>query len=346
MDGIFVLGFDATLSACGDEKTMATALKESPWSYLNFCRSRACIYEAIESLVPKDANMPDCNDRQFHAYAGPCHANRQPCCHDHQFEVCDNCHDDTQVILGLHLDAPNFCRIAHRPERYTPAPPRGHRWPPGTPPLPAWPGSAGPLIPPPNPPFDGFMTRVCQDCELRLQSLRELYRTRVVIPENESLMFAPPVNTCTCAMTLGIGGYGPRRCFRHRRELWRSLEERKNRNDRWLRNTERNASGQVVQASDATKALRRRLVTAAAPIGEATWRACRCGKTCERTTFNQDPTGAVRQQEVWLCMGCEGFLSRIAPTAARSVHHTRLITNPRRLRNKHRLGRVRSDGTR
>ena len=285
--------------------------------------------------------MPDCNDRQYHAYAGPCHANRQECCQDHRFQVCDTCHNDTQVLLGLHPGGPNFVRVMHHADRYTPAPPLG----PAGPLAPhGWLGLAGPVVPPPDPPFAGFMTRVCGDCERKLQSLRGLYTTQTVIPDHQSFMFAFPRESCTCAVTLGINGHGPRRCFPHRQKLWRKLEHRKNRNDRWLRNTERNAAGQIVQASDATKTLRRRTVTVAAPSGEATWRACRCGNTCDRTAFNTI-AGGPRKQEVWLCMGCEGFLSRVNPTTPASHYNGILFTNPRQLRNRYRLGRVRSDGT-
>lgn len=278
--------------------------------------------------------MPDCDDKVNHTYAGPCHADRAPCCHRHDghaYLVCDNCHDDTQALLNLLPGGANFDRLGH-PRGYTPTPPSA---PAGNPP--AWNGSAHPLVPPPNPPFPGFLTRVCRSCERHLQSLRHVYHNGTMLPPaDHAQMRSFPQNTCTCRHTLGVNGIGPRRCFGHRRLLWQALEDRKNRNDIWLRNTERTPSGQIVQASNATKALRRAVGSI-----NATWRGCRCGRTCEQTPWVAGPG----MQEVWLCMACEGYMSRILPTAAASMHSGHLITSSQLLRQKHRLGRRRNDGT-
>lgn len=296
--------------------------------------------------------MGDCDDRQGlgHGFAGPCHVARALCAHpDCDILVCDNCRDDTQAILRLEPppgNSANFRRIGN-PRGYTPTPPLV---PAGNPP--EWPGSAAPVIAPPalDPPWPGFLTRVCDKCERELQSLRRLYSTRAILPPpTRAQMQNYPQNTCTCWHTLGVHGHGPRRCLEHRRRIWTELEGTKNRNDRWLRNTERTPTGQIRPARQVTKDRRRALtpapippaappVAAVADTGEATWRGCRCGRTVERTRCTGAAAGyRVRRQEVWLCMACEGYVGIIPPV--HSTYAGTFITQEWRLRQRNRLGR-------
>lgn len=253
-----------------------------------------------ENCIPINTHtMAPCNDRPYHTPVPPgvvhpllCPPNplqRAPCAQPHDgyaggFTVCDGCmvHTSRMLLLAPHLHPlpRNRARLSN-----------GHFWmlhPATGVPIP-WPQTGVSPPEPPvfgpgalvanwrtpaeratgkvraanhtNPPWDGFLTRVCQDCESKIQS--------EVIHRNANLMTpAPnwqeweenPWISCTCKATLGIHPTRPpatRYCLRHRRAVWNELVRTKNRNDRWLRNIEFDKkTQQIVPASKATKARR------------------------------------------------------------------------------------------
>ena len=226
------------------------------------------------------AAPPHCHDRVHHwgprpagvaAYpnGGRCSAARTPCCHEHQggdYLVCDASEDDTQVLLGLIAGSPpainKFNHVGVSAAR--------------TPPLTWNPPASGKLKRRNwnDPPWEGFLTRVCQDCEHSIQSYRwNVDRPYIPRPDNFNQWHSWPDNSCTCQHSLGIAGAGPTRCYPHVLRTWQGLVERKNTNDRWLRDIDYrpNVKGRLIYAGPAKKKAR---------VLDGTWRACRCGRDC------------------------------------------------------------------
>lgn len=138
-----------------------------------------------------------------------------------------------------------------------------------------------------NPPFQGFLTRVCDVCEQAIQS--EILHRRignieppspdapaaasyVAVPQPDMWEQYPEVS-CTCKAKLGLRDPPLERlCFTHMEAVWNDLVEKKESNDRWLRNVEWNPrTQQVIKAREATKRTR-----TSAP---GTWRACRVSQS-------------------------------------------------------------------
>lgn len=266
------------------------------------------------------ARTPNCDDRINHpGMRGQCSVTRTPCCMGHQqaggFEVCEKCHRHSQRLLQIHPAGRVFTHAINQQ-----SPPTG------------WPGQLVPLTGR-NPPWEGFMTRVCSECESRLQGYREVIRTRQLAHPAEMRKWQARghggnFNTCTCRWTLGIKHGGPTRCFTHRQGVLNRLIEKKNKNDKWLRDTGVNLTNHIVQATAATK-VRRRTIGGRAG---GSWRACRCGNDCD----------ASQVAEVLLCMACQGFRSDTHPTGSRHIPLAAADPNPR---EQFPLGRMRSDLT-
>lgn len=176
-------------------------------------------------------------------------------------------------------------------------------------PLPIAPMPLGHL---PNPPWGGFLTRVCDDCEQLIQSERFHRAPPVAAP---SLAYYAPVHgkwesypdvACTCIRSLNAHLlHGQTQCYPHLRKIWDKLEKTKDDNDRWLRdialNTNVRGIKQTVYATKAVKDRRRQ---------NGLWRACRCGA--------EIPDAAGRPAEAYVCMACEGYVSVVDPTGIQS----------------------------
>lgn len=137
-----------------------------------------------------------------------------------------------------------------------------------------------------NPPWDGFLTRLCYDCEL-LVSSEIMHRSPTphgplfgggvgTIPalkagtkqEEREWLWYPEVS-CTCKWRLGITPLPDRQtlCYEHTKTELEKLVKTKNRNDEWLRNIERVPGKAGLR--DATVATKR------ARVISGSWRACR-----------------------------------------------------------------------
>lgn len=272
------------------------------------------------------ARTPDCHDRVHHpGLRGQCSATRTPCCNGHRqaggFEVCEKCHRDTQRRLQIHRTGHRFRHVIDEPSPRT-----------------AWPGSVAPLTGR-NPPWEGFLTRVCPDCESRLQGYREAIETRLLPRPSTSRKWQAldgrgdgDFNSCTCHWTLGIKHGSPTRCFPHRKEVLKRLINKKNKNDKWLRNTGPSPGGLIVWADNATRLRRRTDHPATAGTTRGSWRACRCGNDCNTS----------QNVEVWQCMACQGFKSDQDPAHSRHLPFLPIDANPRA---RYPLGRMRNDFT-
>ena len=279
--------------------------------------------------------MVACHDKANHGPYGPCSANRARCCGRHRarFWVCDSCALRTRRKLGMAPGGPLHNRIRGPVASLSPRP--------------TFPGSNVPLAATrPNPPWRGFFTRVCDDCELKIQSLRCTYiRTLLPTPENvDQWTSGSPQydNSCTCLNTLGVGQDTETRCYSHSRQIADALIAKKDENDIWLRNTMINGQGRLVRASPARLRERRMPHAGGALTSATTWRACRCGRDC----LNR-PTAGAGMQEVWVCMACEGYRSEIDPRFGRhqliDINDLEGNVRIRHAKNGPALGRKRSD---
>ncbi|KAK5122715.1 hypothetical protein LTR85_003630 [Meristemomyces frigidus] len=222
-----------------------------------------------------------------------------------------NHHPDTPSCNNY--DTSNIDRISSGPNAVSPPP---VLVPPGLPAL-----NVGHL---PNPPWPGFLTRVCDDCEQLIQTSRwnrsvsattpglapNLGQNPMTTNEWESY----PDNSCTCCWNLGLMPGSPKLCHSHRRQVWDKLEKTKDDNDRWLRSitsSSQRGVGLTILATAAAKAQRN---------ARGFWGACRCGKELP------DPNGLPGQgprppPEAYICMACEGHVSVVDPYLMTSRCH-------------------------
>ncbi|KAK3619186.1 hypothetical protein LTR56_024185 [Elasticomyces elasticus] len=245
-----------------------------------------------------------------------------PCAGYHpgrDFLVCNNCNIDNNRRLLLasgsvvnnaapldstgNKDYPlnNRDRIA---DHSVGVAPQWDQWTPfgATPALPA--GPTIPAIPTTEtPPWGGFLTRVCNECERKLRSEQNAYISGAsALPPSSIKWKAVPVpgvvatqvSTCICEYELTFRNHrnaNNRLCHRHRNQKLRELEKKKDANDVWLRNIMLHPrTGNIVQATPARLNQR---------CDQGTWRACRCGNELDNTF----------QVEVLLCMACEGTVT-------------------------------------
>jgi len=292
----------------------------NPWLF------NACTSPNLRTI----ANMPPCTDRAHHlgprpagvppfpvGNGGVCNVNRARCENGHNHTVCDTCRTDTKRLLRFipagAAGATNRNRIGDLNGR---TPPVGS---------PEWriPTPAGTA----NHPWPGFLTPVCDHCELMIQSERRLRAAgQMPFPQDGNRRQVCPSISCKCRKDFGVTTTGPRVCFPHQQLNWNRLVAKKDANDAWLRNAAYSASGPV-QAEQADKTRRDQ---------EGTYRACRCGRDVPPAV----PTAAApvpHQPEVWLCMACEGFMSVVNAGPPSRWHMNWLA--PGWLRNRYRLGR-------
>lgn len=239
--------------------------------------------------------------------AGPgaaCGAVRTQCSQEHRrgadTSICNVCVDHTQVILELHPFVGTQANLNRIGVLTGVSPTAG--WTPLGPP---W------IFPHPplewiNPPWPGFLTRVCTECERMIQSFRyHVNAGNIIVPAAELAQWqAPANNSCKCRFNLGVNGPGPRRCYPHQEQLWQDIVRQKDRNDIWLRNIERRRGNNDI-IFDAKRTTKRNRVR------DRTWRACRCGRECPSP---RPALGVpVYVPEAWLCMACEGWVSTVDP---------------------------------
>ncbi|KAF2160925.1 hypothetical protein M409DRAFT_59454 [Zasmidium cellare ATCC 36951] len=294
----------------------------------------------------------------------PVPANRGPCNRHHPgriqygFEVCERCRDHSKHMLLLEptptavpaplapllpavplapvaLAAPgaaNRRRLGQGSGMFPPAIPRAQPGvgPPealGPPYVAPWQtpvelASSTVLAPPrANPPFDGFLTRVCQHCEQAIQSeimhlnMGNLPGTIAMGPA-QNLWEQVPTVSCTCKATLGLT-FPPqeRLCLTHQEKVWNDLVKKRDSNDRWLRNIQRD--GQLlVPATPATKQDR---------VQSGFWRACRCGQE-----IDHNPIVGNLPPQCYVCMACEGWVSRIGVVIPYPLLTVRQVSNNHR----------------
>lgn len=164
----------------------------------------------------------------------------------------------------------------------------------------------------PNPPWGGFLTRVCDGCERLIQSEVALRMTGVLVfnPAVHGQWQAYPSNACTCRWKMGLSPTSPTHCYTHQRRIWDDLEEKKDANDSWLRDIALNPQAvkmkRLMKATQLVKTQRRL---------DGTWRACRCG--AEILTPQMTAPGAPQRPppEALMCMACEGYFSIASPLA-------------------------------
>lgn len=136
-------------------------------------------------------------------------------------------------------------------------------------------------LPPPgrqNPPWPGFLTRACNDCEILIQNQIHYRTTPAALPAwpHDPVIDGPMQEwqhyatvSCTCKFRLGRKGIpaDPVLCINHLEDTYKNLLAKKNKNDIWLRNIQKNPkTGTLETASSATKSKR---------VLNGTWRACR-----------------------------------------------------------------------
>lgn len=127
-----------------------------------------------------------------------------------------------------------------------------------------------------NPPFHGFLTRVCETCEQAIQS--EIWQRnagslppRMANAPAMNLWENAPTVSCTCKATLGLTfPVQERLCLTHQEKVWNDLVKKRDSNDRWLRNIQRDNAQQLIQATPATKRNR---------VRSGLWRACRVSRS-------------------------------------------------------------------
>jgi len=173
-----------------------------------------------------------------------------------------------------------------------------------------------------NPPWAGFLARVCLTCERMIKS-EQFYRgplgyapgpgapfqgPDIIATAEENLKWeGMPMSSCTCRYELGMRGAGhpqgpgQRMCYKHREAKLRELEKKKDVNDAWLRKIALD-QGALVNAGSVDDALagggtQTRKDTRRA---NGNWRACRCGN---------ELGGPANIEEVFICMACEGWVS-------------------------------------
>ncbi|KAK0345562.1 hypothetical protein LTR59_008324 [Friedmanniomyces endolithicus] len=246
--------------------------------------------------------------------------------HADAWSVCNNCNAHNRAKLLLEAASPpnnvmpripgapdypinNFDRIANVTLGSSPV------WNAWFPLVGTMPG--GPLGPPagptpialqpgaPDPPWGGFLARVCYVCERMIRS-EQHYLTHGLIPHGPAITrvrWADPFrSSCTCRYDLDFtqqaGRAGPRLCHEHRLAKLRQLERTKDANDKWLRSIMLHpGTKNIVRATPFILNARMGINT--------TWRACRCGEELPND----------RAPEVLICMACEGYVS-VAPLAA------------------------------
>ncbi|KAK5710295.1 hypothetical protein LTR17_019001 [Elasticomyces elasticus] len=268
------------------------------------------------------------------------------------FTVCDNCDNHNAQLLFLAPGSPNINinpRIQgnkdysmNNLDRITDmqigSSPQWHTL-----------GPHGPLaailpqVSPPveNPPWGGFLARVCDTCELGIRS-HQLCLSNGTLNATRNAAMLPigdfkkwndlPLRSCTCRYELGFdmppGQPFPRLCNQHRLAKLRELENRKDINDRWLRNIM-----QIPGTSGPMNIMRADFNMLAARRVQRRWRACRCG-----SELNQWPA-----PEALICMACEGWVSANGPLAW-SRHAVNWMTPQQVTANmratRFRLGRV------
>lgn len=183
-----------------------------------------------------------------------------------------------------------------------------------------------PLNPPAiNPPWGGFLARLCNPCERLVRSEQQLRmgQPQLPLPAPTGKWPVWSVNSCTCYHELNIYSKNPHvapppwtpngtpaalavnpptypiartwpprvgrwLCRQHKEDAFRALEAKKDANDDWLRNIKLD-SGKIVRVDDRRKNLR---------MNNGRWRACRCGNEINVATA----------PEVLLCMACEGYV--------------------------------------
>ncbi|KAK5122718.1 hypothetical protein LTR85_003633 [Meristemomyces frigidus] len=187
-----------------------------------------------------------------------------------------------------------------------------------------------PQIAPPaeNPPWGGFLARVCSVCERMIRSQQnyrgmhvphgvpggaQVQATILATPRELREWEAYPRISCTCRYKLGMplqrppGRAGLRMCYKHREAQLRELEKKKDANDAWLRNIARNGKSQLVwadQITDPNPFGACRISRKQKRNATGDWRGCRCGRELD-VDF--------AMAEAFICMACEGWVSTRGP---------------------------------
>lgn len=233
----------------------------------------------IETTLSQQSITMPCDDWPHRGFLGTCHGIRHPCVDPMHgagpYTICTTC------ITATHAQGWVVANVARFTARSPP-----FAWYPPPPPA---------LLP--QPPWPGFWTRLCRECEKREQELN-LARQHGVEPPAFTpaahlahLAVSGHLNTCTCRDNL-IGMHSRNRRCRPCHQAWtHNILARKDRNDKWLRGTDvrKDAKGWITTRADAKTRMRR--------CAEGSWRACRCGASVN--------TG--RLPEVLMCMACEGL---------------------------------------
>ncbi|KAF2767324.1 hypothetical protein EJ03DRAFT_158871 [Teratosphaeria nubilosa] len=211
-----------------------------------------------------------------------CTAPQSPCVQpDCGLMVCGDCRTDQRRMLLFLGVGPPMSRANDIGVRGAYTPPAGWSVPNGT------------VGPAPPPPWAGWLTRFCTDCEKLIQS------------ERRWGLANPSTNPCACRIRLDVTGGAPTMCWPHHLGLWVVSEANRLHNDNWLRRIERDKSGSTIVATSRTQRQRAR---------NGTYRACRCGRTTKALPDRPPGTAADTQvaggwQELWECMNCEGYFS-------------------------------------
>ncbi|KAK5133347.1 hypothetical protein LTR08_007781 [Meristemomyces frigidus] len=194
----------------------------------------------------------------------------------------------------------------------------------------------------PNPPWGGFLTRVCGDCERMIRSQQNYSFAHLVAPVVPPGMApaAPvtvpatiiptpkqalesedwPWKTCTCRYQLGMPRLqfapmpppAPPRppplamCHTHREKKLRELEKLKDDNDKWLRDIARHPEARSLMSA-ATCGTTPNAVPGQAPYSRKELREANGNWRACRCGNEVDIS--VVEIEAWVCMACEGWWS-------------------------------------
>ena len=145
-----------------------------------------------------------------------------------------------------------------------------------------------------------YLTRLCRLCEYREELLLAQLNGQgpnTIPPRmlptvaDRALMADWPENRCKCEKRCLYSGV---RCLPHRKKFWETMKqsclEKRRHNRKYLINTEQDAQGNRVDATDATQQHRK---------AQRLHRACRCGA---------DPVATFAEAVVMQCMCCEGIV--------------------------------------